>query len=93
MPAPKQKLKAHKITKPIHLLAAGLVGLVLVDGSLLATAVGVDSGSWLSTAFVVAAIVNVLLFLLAIFLLQTKFRPEMQEDPITPSIRTKRRDE
>jgi ABC-type multidrug transport system fused ATPase/permease subunit len=80
IPASKQKLETHKVTKPIQLLAAWLVGLVLVNGSFLATAVGVDSGSWISTALVVAAIVNVPLFLLAIFLLQTKFRPEMQED-------------
>ncbi|TOM08643.1 hypothetical protein CGH83_23420, partial [Vibrio parahaemolyticus] len=36
--------------------------------------------AWQSGLLVIAAVVNVPLFLSAVFLLQTKFRPELQED-------------
>lgn len=75
-----QRIEAHKVTKPIQLLAAWLVGLVLVNGSLLATSSTFDAPVWLKASLVIAAIFNVPLFLGAIFLLQTKFRPELQED-------------
>ncbi|MDX1585641.1 MAG: hypothetical protein R3222_02815 [Balneolaceae bacterium] len=39
-----------------------------------------DPSSWQSGALTVAAIVNVPIFIGALFLLQTKFRPELQED-------------
>lgn len=71
----------EKITKPIQLLAAWLIGLIIVDGAFLTAATQLNSPSWASGALIVAAIVNVPLFLTSIFLLlQTKFRPEMQED-------------
>jgi len=76
----KQKLEAHKITRPIQLLAAWLVGLVLVNGSFLAAATAVSQPSWVPGVLVIASIVNVPLFLIAIFFLQTRYRPEMQED-------------
>jgi hypothetical protein len=75
-----QKIEPQKVTKPIQLLAAWLVGLIIVNGSFLATASAIDNGSWEHSALIVAAIVNVFVFLGAIFLLQTRFRPELQED-------------
>jgi len=77
---PEQKIEAHKITKPIQLLAAWLVGLILVNGSFLATAKLMTTPSWVSGLLTIAAIANVPIFLVCIFLLQTRFRPEMQED-------------
>jgi len=77
---PEHKLEAHKITKPIQLLAAWLVGLIVIDGSFLAAAGMISTPSWIPAALTIAAIINVPLFLVCIFLLQTKFRPEMQED-------------
>ena len=74
------KLKPHKITKPIQLLAAWLLGLILVNGSLLAAAAVITQPSWVSSMLAIAAVANVPIFMIAIFLLQTKFRPEMQED-------------
>jgi hypothetical protein len=68
------------ITKPIQLLAAWLSGLVVLDGSFLLAASRIVDPGWAGGALVIASIANVPLFLLAIFLLQTKFRPEMQED-------------
>jgi hypothetical protein len=72
-------IEPHKVTKPIQLLAAWLAGLVLTNGSFLGAA-AVLTTSWVSEALVVAAIANVPLFLVAVFVLQTRFRAELQED-------------
>ena len=44
------------------------------------TATSIESPEWVRATLVTASLINVPLFLLALFLLQTKFRPEMQED-------------
>jgi hypothetical protein len=75
-----QEIDPQKVTKPIQLLAAWLLGLVLVNTAFLSAAKMISSPGWVCGTLVLAAIVNVPLFLLCIFLLQTKFRPEMQED-------------
>lgn len=75
-----QEITPQNVTKPIQLLAAWLVGLILVDGSFLTAAKILTSPSWLGASLVIAAIANVPLFLICIFVLQTRFRPEMQED-------------
>ena len=75
-----QKIDSHKITKPIQLLAAWLTGLVLLNGSFLAAATSITEPTWIKGLLVIASVLNVPLFIAAIFLLQTKFRPEMQED-------------
>ena len=74
------KIDPTKVTKPIQLLAAWLVGLVVVDGSFLTAARLITNPDWISATLVIAAILNVPIFVSAIFLLQTRFRPEMQED-------------
>ena len=74
------KIEPHRITKPIQLLAAWLLGLILVNGAFLLAAAQITKPDWVPGALVIASIINVLLFLVSIFLLQTKFRPEMQED-------------
>lgn len=76
----ENKIEPHRVTKPIQLLAAWLVGLVLTNGSFLAAAIKLDSGTWERSALIVASIANVPVFLLALFLLQTRFRAELQED-------------
>ncbi|WP_462171640.1 hypothetical protein [Pseudoalteromonas xiamenensis] len=76
----QNKIDPQKVTKPIQLLAAWLVGLIVVNTGFLAAAVKIGATHWTSGALVIAAIINVPLFLIAIFLLQTKFRPELQED-------------
>ncbi|WP_348733210.1 hypothetical protein [Rheinheimera texasensis] len=75
-----QRIEPNKITKPIQLLASWLVGLVLVNGSFLSAASAIETPSWLRATLVIASVINVPIFLVCIFLLQTKFRPEMQED-------------
>ena len=76
----ENNIKPEKITKPIQMLGAWLVGLLSINSCFLIAAANMDSTSWQSGALVIAAIVNVPIFLLAVFLLQTKFRPELQED-------------
>ncbi|GIC75610.1 hypothetical protein [Moritella sp. F3] len=75
-----QKIEPSKVTKPIQLVAAWLVGLILVNGTFLSTAVGIGEPTWLKGTLVIASVINVPIFLGAIFLLQTKFRPQLQED-------------
>ena len=75
-----QKIEPHRITKPIQLLGAWLVGLILTDSIFLTATLSLDAQSWERGALVIAAILNVPIFLGALFLLQTKFRPELQED-------------
>ncbi len=74
------KIEPHRITKPIQLLAAWLLGLIVVNGAFLLAAAQISKPEWVSGTLVIASIINVPLFLVSIFLLQTKFRPEMQED-------------
>ena len=74
------KIVTEKINKPIHLLGAWLAGLFTVNGGFLVAATNMERGSFESIALIVAAIINVPLFLFSVFLLQTKFRPELQED-------------
>ena len=73
-------IKPERITTPIQLLGAWLVGLLSIDSCFLFAVANMDQGSWESVALTIAAIVNVPLFIGAVFLLQTKFRPELQED-------------
>jgi|GEM_PF-1549361 hypothetical protein len=73
-------LRPEKVTKPIQLLAAWLLGLVLINSSFLLAANNLTHPDWGAGALIIATIVNVPLFLVSLFLLQTKFRPEMQKD-------------
>ncbi|MDD9158398.1 hypothetical protein PVK64_19725 [Aliivibrio sp. S4TY2] len=73
-------IQPEKITKPIQLLGAWLVGLFSINSSFLIAAVNLSDVSWIPQVLIIASIVNVPLFLVAVFLLQTKFRPELQED-------------
>jgi DNA-binding transcriptional ArsR family regulator len=70
----------EKITKPIQLLGAWLAGLFAIDSCFLFAASRMEAESFESIALVCAAIANVPIFLVAVFLLQTRFRPELQED-------------
>jgi hypothetical protein len=76
----KHQINPERITKPIQLLGAWLVGLLAIDASFLFAATSMGTTAWQSSALTVAAIVNVPIFIVALFLLQTRFRPELQED-------------
>ena len=74
------RIEAHKITKPIQLMAVWFSALLLIDGAFLAAAAKINKPYWLAPTLVIAAIVFVLLFLLGVFLMQTVFRKELQDD-------------
>lgn len=76
----EQRIEPHKVTKPIQLLAAWLVGLCILDGLFLGAAAAFKDFPLASGILILAAILNVPAFLYSLFLLQTKYRPEMQED-------------
>lgn len=75
------KIDPHKITRPIQLLAVWFVGLVLLVGTFLAAASNVEQPEWLPALFGITAIVLVPVFIGLIFLMQTKFRQQLQDDP------------
>lgn len=75
-----QHIKPEKITKPLQLLGAWLAGLFSINSCFLFAASNMEQDSFGSLLLIVASVLNVPIFLAAVFLLQTKFRPEMQED-------------
>ncbi len=74
------QIQPHRITKPIQLLAVWMAGLVLLVGSLLTGARFLMKPDWLPTFLAISAVALVPLFMGLLFLLQTKFRPQLQED-------------
>lgn len=76
----EHQINPEKVTKPIQLLAAWLVGMIVITGSFLVGAENITSPTWASGLLVISAVATVPVFLFSLFLLQTKFRPQMQED-------------
>jgi hypothetical protein len=76
----EDRIEPHRITKPIQLLGAWLAGLAIINSSFLFAASSIHSPTWIPGLLAIAAVANVPVFILSLFILQTKFRPEMQED-------------
>ncbi len=74
------RITAHKITKPIQLMAVWFVALLLIDSAFLTAAAKISTPPWLAPTLVISAIVFVPLFLIGVFLMQTVFRKELQDD-------------
>lgn len=75
-----QKIEAHKITKPIQLMAVWFIALLLIDSAFLTAAANISIPSLLAPALAISAIIFVPLFLGGVFLMQTVFRKELQDD-------------
>jgi hypothetical protein len=75
------KIEPHKITKPIQLMAVWFVALLLIDSELLTAATFIKEPCWIPPLLVISAICAIPLFLIGIFLMQTVFRRELQDDP------------
>jgi hypothetical protein len=75
-----ERIRPEKITKPIQLLAVWLIGLIAIETSLLAASATITKPEWLPVFFGISAVAIIPLFLFLIFLLQTKYRPQIQED-------------
>ena len=74
------KIKPEKIKTPIQLLVVWLIGLVvLVSGFLTASTVN-HNPEWLNPMYGITAVALIPLFILLIFILQTRFRPELLDD-------------
>lgn len=76
----EKSFEPSTVTKPIQLLAAWLIGLIVVNGTFLTAARLIEKPDCAAGFLVICAALCVPMFLGALFLLQTKFRPEMQED-------------
>lgn len=75
------RIEPHKITKPFQLLAVWMAGLVLLVGTFIYGAVSITSPTWLSPMLCIGAFIIVITFAILIFIMQTKFRRELQDDP------------
>lgn len=75
------QIEPHKITRPIQLLAVWIAGLVLLVGTFLTAAGNIETPPWLSPLFGITAVILVPLFIILIFVMQTKFREQLQDDP------------
>jgi len=74
------KIEPHKITKPIQLMAVWFVALFLIDSILLSAAKFIKDPWWIPPLLVISAIIFVPFFVGGVFLMQTVFRKELQED-------------
>ena len=70
----------HKITKPIQLIAVWFLSLLLIETTFFTAAANISEPSWVCPTLVITAICFVPIFLVGIFLMQTVFRNELQED-------------
>lgn len=71
-------IDAHKITQPFQLLAAWIVGMIVLVGEFLHTTLNTQS-IWIEIPAFVISVMLSLIFIKTIFTLQTKYRPEMQD--------------
>lgn len=74
------KVKPEKITRPIQLLAVWLLGLVALVSAFLTAAVKITSLPWLQVVLIITAGIVAIVIIVLIFLMQTKYRPEMLGD-------------
>lgn len=73
-------IEPHKITTPISLVAAWLVALCFVNGSLLATAIAMPETSWMRAALILAAIVYIPVAFWFVYKMQTTHRDKLLAD-------------
>lgn len=76
----KYVINPDKVTKPIQLLAAWFIALIAVNGSFLMAAQSLETPAWASGLLVISSVLNVPIFIGSLFVLQTKFRAQLQED-------------
>ena len=75
-----QDIQPDKITKPMQLMAVWFIALLLLETAFLMAATKISEPMWVCPTLAIAAICFVPLFLLGIFLMQTVFRKELQDD-------------
>lgn len=85
-------IRPEHVTRPYQLLAASFVALILIDSAFLGAARFLTQPPWIPALLAIASVCNVPLFLAAAIVLQTKYRPELQDDTYYSDY-IKRRDE
>jgi len=75
------KIEPSKITRPFQLLAVWIAGLIILVGIFVGAAAKITNPAWLPVLFSITAVTIVPLFALLVFVMQTKFRPQLQDDP------------
>lgn len=76
----RETIQPYRVTRPFQLLAAWLVALIVLDGGFLTAARAIERPDWITPFLVIAAVTNVPVFLISLFVLLTRFRAELQED-------------
>ena len=71
------KIKPEKVTTPIQLLAVWFIALLLLTSAFFTAASQIHEPKWISPLLVISGILLVFVFIVLIFLMQTKYRPEM----------------
>lgn len=74
------EFKPHKISKGIQLPGFWLAAIILITGALLLAAANIEEPSWVRPLLVIVTVFVIVVGLIAVFLLQTKFRPHLQDD-------------
>ncbi len=74
------RIEPHRIKSPIQLLAVWFAALALIVGTLTLAATKISSPPWVCPFLVISSVLLVAIFLLVAFLMQTKFRPHLQDD-------------
>lgn len=75
----QSKIVPEKITHPMQLMAAWFVMLVLLVTILLGAAFNISEPTWAAGYLVISATILIVLVLLCVFLMLTKFRPNLQD--------------
>ena len=73
----KHKINPERVTTPIQLLAVWFIALLLLISAFFTAASQIHEPKWLSPLLVISGILIVFIFIVLIFLMQTKYRPEM----------------
>lgn len=76
----EQKIDPSKITKPMQLMAVWFLALISIVSELLTAANFIKDPKWMTPTLVIAAIASIPVFIFCIFLMQTVFRPQLQDD-------------
>lgn len=73
------KIEPEKITNPMQLMAAWFVMLVLLVTVLLGAAAKISEPSWAAGYLVISATLLICIVIICVFLMLTKFRPNLQD--------------
>jgi hypothetical protein len=75
-----RQILPHKITKPIQLIAVWFIALPFIEAVLIESAIRIEEPNWLRPVLVIAAVFFALVFIICVFLMQTRFRKELLDD-------------